>query len=197
MTDYEQQLRDVTVGEPQEINGPVYLADYDPGWPQAFEREAARIRGALGARAVLVEHAGSTSVPGLAAKPRIDIVLAVPDSANEPAYVPDLEAAGYVLRIREPGWHAHRVFKGRPDDLNLHVFTVGCSEIERMLSFRDWLRANPADRDLYLQKKRELAAREWRYVQQYADAKGELVEEILVRAGAPRSNPDEVERPVY
>ena len=88
----------------------------------------------------LLEHAGSTSVPGLAAKPRIDIMLAVPDSADEPSYVPALEAAGYVLRIREPDWYEHRVFKGPDTDVNLHVFSAGCPEIARMLLFRDWLR---------------------------------------------------------
>ena len=160
-----------------------------------FAREAARIRGAIGPRALILEHAGSTSVPGLAAKPRIDIVLAVPDSADEAAYVPAMESAGFELRIREPDWHEHRVFK-RPDfEVNVHVFTIGCTEIERMLRFRDWLREHPADRDLYLRKKRELGARTWDYVQQYADAKGELVEAILARAGAPPANPHERETP--
>ena len=193
MTDYERNLRRVTIGEPQRVDGPIHLAEYEPAWPQAFEREAARIRQVLGERALLVEHAGSTSVPGLAAKPRIDVVLAVPDSADEPAYVPAMEAAGYTLRIREPDWHEHRVFKGPDVDVNLHVFTVGCSEIERMLRFRDWLREHPADRDLYLAEKRALAARNWQYVQEYADAKGRLVEEILARAGAPPPNPHEKE----
>lgn len=91
-----------------------------------FAREAERIRGALGGRALLVEHAGSTSVPGLAAKPVVDIVLAVPDSADEPACVPPLDAAGYVLRIREPEWYGHRVFKGPDTNVNLHVFSAGC-----------------------------------------------------------------------
>lgn len=196
MTDYEQPLRAVRIGEPERIDGPVHLAEYDPAWPQAFEREAARIRQALGASALVVDHAGSTSVPGLAAKPRIDIVLAVPNSADEAGYVAPLEAAGYALRIREPDWHEHRLFKGPDVDVNLHVFTVGCSEIERMLRFRDWLRVNPADRDLYLRRKRDLAARRWEFVQQYADAKGELVEQILVRAGAPPPNPHEREQPL-
>ena len=195
MNEYEKQLRATTIGEPQRVDGHIFLAEYDPAWPGAFEREAARIRQALGDRALLVEHAGSTSVPGLAAKPRIDIVLALPDSSAEDDYVPPMEAAGYELRIREPDWHEHRVFKRADAEVNVHVFTVGCSEIERMLRFRDWLRANPADRDLYLAKKRELAPRDWEFVQQYADEKGELVEQILVRAGAPSSNPSEKETP--
>ena len=134
------------------------LADYDPGWPVLFARKAARIRAALGGRAVQVEHVGSTSVLGLAAKPIIDILLAVPDSADEQSYVPAL-AAGYVLRIREPDWFEHRLFKGPDTDINLHVSTAGAAEIDRMLLFRDRLRANDADRDAYLQVKLDLARR--------------------------------------
>jgi GrpB-like predicted nucleotidyltransferase (UPF0157 family) len=167
-------------------NAPITLADYDPGWPVLFAREAARIRAALGDRAVQIEHAGSTSVPGLAAKPIIDILLAVPDSSDEHAYVPALEAAGYVLRIREPDWFEHRLFKGPDTDINLHVFTAGAAEIDRMLLFRDHLRANDADRDAYLQVKRDLAQRTWRHVQHYADAKSTIVEQIIARAALYR-----------
>jgi len=193
MDDTAERLRDIWIGEPPRHDGPIALADYDPAWPAAFEREAARIRTALGSRALLVEHVGSTAVPGLAAKPRIDILLAVASSADEPGYVPALEQAGYVLKIRESTWHEHRVFRSADTDLNLHVFTAGCSEIERMLRFRDWLRAHPDDLQLYLATKRELAARQWAYAQQYADAKGHVVEEILARAGAPPRNDDEGE----
>jgi GrpB-like predicted nucleotidyltransferase (UPF0157 family) len=125
-------------------------------------------------------------VPGLAAKPIIDIVLAVPDSSDEPAYVPALEAGGYVLQAREPDWFEHRMFKGPDTDINLHVFTVGAAEIDRMLLFRDWLRANDADRDAYLQVKRDLAQRTWRHVQHYADAKTAIVEQIIARAALHR-----------
>ncbi|EQD76402.1 protein belonging to Uncharacterized protein family UPF0157, partial [mine drainage metagenome] len=139
----EEQIRRATIGEPTRLNGPVRLVEYDPRWPEQFAREAERIRTALGERAIRIEHVGSTSVPGLAAKPIIDILLVVANSADEPSYVPDLEAAGYVLRIREPHWHEHRLFK-RPDmELGLHVFSVGSSEIQRMLAFRDRLRDNP------------------------------------------------------
>ena len=150
-----------------------------------FERESARIRAALGAHALLVEHAGSTSVPGLSAKPLIDIVLAVADTADEPSYGPPLERAGYVMRVREPDWHEHRLFKGPDTDVNLHVFTLGCIEIERMLSFRDHLRTNEADRLLYEGAKQDLAQRTWKYTQHYADAKSAVVEDILQRIGAP------------
>jgi GrpB-like predicted nucleotidyltransferase (UPF0157 family) len=180
----EEELRAITIGELKPLDAPITLVDYDPSWPSLFEREAARIRAALGERATLVEHAGSTSVPGLPAKPIIDIVLAVADSSDEEGYVPALEAAGYVLRIREPDWFEHRVFKGPDTNVNLHVFTAGSPEIERMLRFRDHLRAHAEDRLLYERTKRELAAREWRYVQHYADAKSEVVETILTRATA-------------
>jgi GrpB-like predicted nucleotidyltransferase (UPF0157 family) len=127
---------------------------------------------------------GSTSVPGLAAKPIIDILLVVPDSADEPSYLPALKSAGYVLRVREPGWFEHRLFKGPDTDINLHVFSAGAAEIDRVLRFRDWLRVTPTDRDLYLQAKRELAQRTWRHVQHYADAKTAVIQEIMDRANA-------------
>lgn len=171
-------------------NAPIVLAEYDPRWPALFDREAARIREILGSTAALVEHVGSTSVPGLTAKPIIDIVLAVPDSADEPAYVPALQAAGYVLRIREPHWFEHRMLRGPDTLINLHVFTLGAAEIDRMLLFRDWLRADEADRDAYLRVKRDLARRTWRHVQHYADSKTAIVQEIMTRATqARRSSP--------
>jgi GrpB-like predicted nucleotidyltransferase (UPF0157 family) len=181
-TDEEIQADRVGLVVPH--NAPITLAEYDPAWPAMFAREAERIRAILGGTAVLVEHAGSTSVPGLAAKPIIDIVLAVPDSADEQAYVPALEAAGYVLRVREPDWFEHRLFKGPDADINLHVFTAGATEIDRMLLFRDWLRSSDADRDAYLRVKRDLAQRTWRHVQHYADAKSAIVADIMTRAVA-------------
>ncbi len=178
----EEQLRAAHVGELVPLNGSIQLVDYDPAWPGLFAREAGRVRAALGERVLLLEHVGSTSVPGLAAKPRIDMLLVVADSSDEPAYVPALEAAGYVLHIREPDWYEHRLFKRADVALNLHVFTAGCAEIERMLLFRNWLRDHPDDRQLYERTKRELARREWKYTQNYADAKTAVVEEILARA---------------
>ena len=121
----EEEMRAAYVGEPPIHGTTIHLAEYDPAWPTLFEREAARIRGILGDRVRVLEHVGSTSVPGLAAKPIIDIVLAVADSADESSYVPDLEAAGYVLVIREPDWYEHRVFKGPDTNVNLHIYTVG------------------------------------------------------------------------
>ena len=178
----EEALRAVTIGELNVLAGPVLLAEHDPAWPALFAGEAARIRSVLGDQVRLVEHVGSTSVPGLAAKPIIDIVLGVPDSADETAHVPPMEAAGYLLRIREPEWFEHRLFKGPDTQVNVHVFTEGSSEIGRMLAFRDRLRHHDDERRLYEQAKRALAARDWKYVQHYADAKSEVVEGIIERA---------------
>src|SRR5438552_1931610 len=178
----EEQIRAAHVGKLAPLVGPIHIADYDPEWPRLFAREAERIQATLGDRVVLLEHVGSTSVPGLAAKPRIDVLLVVANSADEPTYVPALEAAAYVLYIREPDWYEHRLFKGPDTDINLHVFSPGCPEIDRMLLFRNWLRSNASDRRLYERTKRELARGDWKYTQNYADAKTEVVEEILARA---------------
>lgn len=142
------------------------------------------MRTALAEQALRIEHAGSTSVPGLAAKPVIDMVLVVADSANERAYAPELESAGYVLRIREPEWFEHRMFQGANPAVNLHVFSSRCPEVDRMLRFRDWLRVNAADRELYQRTKVALAQQEWEQVQDYADAKSAIVGEILARSQA-------------
>src|SRR5271165_368809 len=178
----EEQIRSHTIGELQPLSGAILIVDYDPRWPELFRREADRIHGALASCALLIEHTGSTSVPDLPAKPIIDILLVVADSADEDTYAPNLERAGYVLRIREPNWHEHRMFKGPDTDINLHVFSDGCPEIDRMLMFRDWLRSNAADRDLYARTKLALAKQEWKYVQNYADAKTAVIEEIIGRA---------------
>jgi GrpB-like predicted nucleotidyltransferase (UPF0157 family) len=181
---YDRRIAELTIGTPRRLSGPIELSDYDPAWAGAYRCEAARIGGALGTRALRLEHVGSTSVPGLPAKPIIDIVLEVARSSDEPAYVPDLEAAEYGLRIRELDWFEHRVFKRRDPAVNLHVFSRECPESEMMVRFRDWLRSNTADRDLYARAKRELASRKWTYVQQYADAKTEVITSILTRAHA-------------
>jgi GrpB-like predicted nucleotidyltransferase (UPF0157 family) len=178
----EEYLRTHTIGELKPLSGPICIVDYAPEWAHRFECEANRIRSALGDRALRVEHTGSTSVPGLPAKPIIDIVLAVADSGKEAEYVPALARAGYQLRIREPGWYEHRMFEGPETDVNLHVFSSDCPEIDRMLAFRDWLRINAIDRELYARCKRALAQQNWKYTQNYADAKTAVIEEIVSRA---------------
>jgi GrpB-like predicted nucleotidyltransferase (UPF0157 family) len=185
----EEEIRASWVGEPRPLAGRIVLADYDPAWPERYRREADRVRAALGDRALLLEHVGSSSVPGLAAKPIVDMVLEVADSADERAWLPALEAAGYVLVIREPDWYQHRVLKGPDTEVNLHVFPRDCPEVQRMLAFRDHLRANRSDRELYERTKRELTERDWKYVQNYADAKTAVVEEIVARARAAAAGP--------
>ncbi len=166
-----------------ELNGQVTLVEYNPAWPGMFRRESNRIHGALGERALTIEHVGSTSVPGLIAKPCIDILLVVADAGDDDAYIPDLHEAGYVLRISEEveNWGPHRVLKGREINLNLHVLSDGSPEIREFIGFRDWLRANPVDRDRYASVKRELARHTWRHMQDYADAKSDVVRKIKTR----------------
>ena len=131
---------------------------------------------------------GSTSIPGLSAKPLIDIILCVADSADEDAYVPALTRQGYRLHLREPDWEQHRVMKGVFPPVNLHVFTAGSVEITRMLAFRDRCRAHPEEFELYLKTKQALAGQVWRHVQHYANAKGDVVEAIIARALAERAS---------
>jgi GrpB-like predicted nucleotidyltransferase (UPF0157 family) len=188
----EESIRAATVGELTPYAVKVVVEDYDPRWPSWFEQDRAAIAGALGEKALRVEHTGSTSVPGLPAKPIIDILLLVDDTADEAAYVPPLEAAGYALRIREPHDLEHRMLRrrvenGDPHSVNLHVYSprYAGAEIERVLGFRDWLRTHDEDRDHYAAVKRELARREWKYVQNYANAKTDVITEIHVKAGLP------------
>jgi GrpB-like predicted nucleotidyltransferase (UPF0157 family) len=182
MTKNEENLTKVTVGELKPIDSSIYLSPYDPVWPLSFTRLADLINNALGDKVMLLEHVGSTSVPRLSAKPVIDMVLVVSDSADESSYVPSLEKQGFVLRIREPEWFEHRMLKAPNIEGNLHVFTFGCKEIDRMLAFRDWLRNHEGDRIRYEKAKRTLSRRTWRYIQDYANAKSGVVQEILTRA---------------
>jgi GrpB-like predicted nucleotidyltransferase (UPF0157 family) len=179
----DEQIQAVSIGDVPTYQE-IVLAEYDPQWPALFEQAAEQIRSALGDAALQIYHVGSTSVPELMAKPLIDINLVVANTTDEEAYVPKLEAAGYVLRVREPDWFEHRMLRGSEPPVNLHVFPPECPEVERMLLFRDWLRTNEADRELYVRTKRELGKQEWKYVQNYADAKTAVVEEILARAQA-------------
>jgi len=172
--------REVEIGEPEKVE--IRVVDYDQRWVDRFNEESARIRGALGDRARRIEHIGSTSVPGLAAKPIIDLCVVVADSSDEASYVPALEAVGYHLRVREPDWHEHRMLRTPAHDVHVHVFSEGSTEIRRHLAFRDHLRADAADRALYEATKRELATRDWPTMQHYAEAKSDVIGAILTRA---------------
>jgi shikimate dehydrogenase len=189
--DTDQRLKSATIGSLEPFAIKVIIEPYNPEWPDWYAAERVRVAAALGPRALRIEHTGSTSVPDLPAKPIIDMLLLVADPADEPAYVPALERAGYVLRLREPDWYQHRFFhrrvsEGADRDVNMHVFApdTGAVEIARILAFRDWLRTHPEDRDLYATTKHRLATRNWKYVQHYADAKSTVINDILTRAQA-------------
>ena len=134
--------------------GPVTIHPYNLEWPRRYEALSADIRAALGDTALGIEHVGSTSVEGLAAKDVIDIDLAVTDPRDEPEYVPALEQLGYVLVIREPSFHEHRCLTFAEPRVNLHVYGPECPEAIRDRMFRDWLRSHPGDRTLYEDAKR-------------------------------------------
>lgn len=160
----------------------IEIVDYDSNWPELFATQERIVRNAVGAATLGIEHIGSTSVPGLAAKPIIDMLLVVTDSADEATYLPPLTSAGYELRVREPEFHEHRMLRTPARDVHLHVFSWGATEIERYLIFRDRLRGSAADRHLYETTKRRLAARPWPDMNAYADAKTEVIEAILAAA---------------
>jgi len=168
----------------------IKVLDYDPRWPEKYEQHAQRIKAALKERLLRIEHVGSTSVPGLAAKPIIDIDVIVVDSSDEATYLPALEKAGYVLRVREPDWHEHRMMRTPELDVHVHIFSPDSPEFKRHLVFRDWLRRNEEDRRLYDTTKRQLAPRQWEDMNAYARAKTEVVERIIATAlremGAPQ-----------
>ena len=184
MSDPSRQFELIGGQEKREIR----IVDSDPAWPHIYERHATTLRCALGSVALQIEHIGSTSVPGLAAKAIIDILLVVPDSGDENSYLAAMQHAGYQLRVREPGFYEHRMFRTPQRDVHIHVFSTGCIEIERYLLFRNRLRSNTADRLRYEAAKRDLASREWDCMNDYADAKSDVVEQIIAAARAERSS---------
>lgn len=156
----------------------VTLAEHNPDWTMRFEMERRRIVSALGDGAKQIEHVGSTSVPGLAAKAVVDVLVAVEDPHDDDLRFA-LERAGYVLRVEEPG---HRMYRTPKRDVHVHLWEVGSSEISRLLAFRNRLRRDGADRSLYERVKRELAKRDWNDVNDYAQAKTAVIQQILARA---------------
>jgi len=136
----------------------IQVVEYDGQWPVDFARVSARIRDALGDRILEIHHVGSTSVPGLPAKPVIDVDLVVADPADEPSYIPDLQAAGFVHTIRTPWWHEHRLVKSADPVAYVHIFGPDCPEVVRHLMFHDWLIEHPDERERYADAKRTAAA---------------------------------------
>ncbi len=164
------------------------IVDHDPGWAADFELLSGRITETLGPAALQIAHVGSTSVPGLPAKPIVDVDLIVADPDREAAYVPALEAAGFVLAVREPWWQQHRLFRHVDPRANVHVFGPDAVEPVRHRIFRDWLRSHPQDGIRYAEAKRA-AADEGGHVMEYNARKQQVLREIVVRAVEASSVP--------
>ena len=175
----DEYIQKVVVSGNADHNQTIVLKPYDENWPVLFEREKQRISTILKDKALMIEHIGSTSVPGLIAKPIIDILLVVEDAGKEEDYVVDLVSHGYILRIKEPDFENHHMFLGPDTDIHLHVFSQGSKEIEKYLFFRNYLRAHQEARELYANTKKTLAKKKWKYVQNYADAKSDVVQQIM------------------
>lgn len=168
------------------------LVDHDPEWATTYAGHERRIRDALGPAAVQVEHIGSTSVPGLAAKPIVDVLITVEDVTAEEDYLDPLLEAGYVLRVREPG---HRLVRTPARDANVHVMRAGDPLADAYLVFRDRLRSDPDDRELYERTKRALVEQDWPDTNAYADAKSDVVAGILTRARQARDADQSADQP--
>ena len=183
MTDGKGDSGDAPARETELIGGvekrAIVVVPYRQEWPATFERHRERIAAVLGALALGIDHIGSTAVPGLAAKPIVDVLVVVPDSAEEQAYLPAMERAGYALRVREPDFEEHRMLRTPERDVHVHVLSAGSREIERYLRFRDALRATPFLRARYQALKQALAAEGWQDMNAYAEAKSGLVETII------------------
>ena len=163
----------------------IEVTDPDPTWPRQYDDLADRIRDAMGWRVLQLEHVGSTSVQGLAAKPIIDIDLTVADPDREQDYIPALEAIGFRLAIREPWWYGHRVLRAAEPHCNLHVFGFDSPELVKHRIFRGWLQGNPDERDRYAAAKREAASEasvRGEHVMQYNARKQQVIREIYHRA---------------
>ncbi|MCH7342003.1 GrpB family protein [Pelomonas sp. CA6] len=131
----------------------IEVQPHDPSWLSTFRELGQALAAALSERARAIEHVGSTAVPGLAAKPVIDIDLIVEDPDDEDAYLPALQSLGYVLTVRERSWYGHRMLRLEAPRAHVHVFGRRCPEHVRHLLFRDWLREHPEERERYAEAK--------------------------------------------
>jgi GrpB-like predicted nucleotidyltransferase (UPF0157 family) len=176
-----EQMADALVGEPPAKWQSIVIEDYDPAWVDRFAAASSLLNEILGGLIISIEHVGSTSVPGLAAKPIIDIDLLIEDTAQESRYIPALERRGYRLVLREPWWHGHRMLVSPAEDVNLHVWPQIAPEPIRHRLFRDWLRSHPEDRDLYATTKRRLARDTAHQPGDYSLAKNDVIDDIYGR----------------
>ncbi|MEA2678214.1 MAG: hypothetical protein QOJ81_2355, partial [Chloroflexota bacterium] len=164
------------------VSDAIKIADYDPSWPGRYEEMRARLAEGLGGMALRIDHVGSTAVPGLAAKPIIDIEISVPDVADVASFKNAIEAQGFASRMIEPGHHYFRPPPGLPRDFQVHVCTIGSDWERRHLLFRDFLRADPDTAAGYEALKRDLATRfTWDRIA-YTDAKGPFIDAAISRA---------------
>jgi GrpB-like predicted nucleotidyltransferase (UPF0157 family) len=175
-----QEFRGGTILGPGRVD-PVEVVDYDPGWRDTFALWRARLAQALRMTARRIEHVGSTAVPGLAAKPVVDIQVSVPDVDDESAFAPALEGLGLQLRYRHHGlgWRYFRPRPGLPRDVQVHVCTAGSTWERRHLLFRDYLRAHPDAAHAYADVKHRVAADHHLDRIGYNDAKGPFIDETL------------------
>jgi GrpB-like predicted nucleotidyltransferase (UPF0157 family) len=173
----DRWLDQAIIGERQP--GPVRLVEYDAHWPAQFERIRERLVHALRATATTVEHIGSTAIPGMVAKPIVDVLVTVNDVEDEPRYLPAIVGLGYALRVREDG---HRMFRPASRDAHVHVCAEGSRKQRDYLLLGDWLRRSAEDRGAYGRLKWKLATEDWPDVNYYAQAKSPLISQILERA---------------
>jgi GrpB-like predicted nucleotidyltransferase (UPF0157 family) len=176
-----EQMATALVSEPPNGWRPIVIEDYDPAWADRFTTVSSSLHELLGGMIIDVQHVGSTSVPGLAAKPIIDVDLLVADTADESRYVPALEQFGYCLVLREPWWYGHRMLVDSAEDVHLHVWPQGAPEPVRHRLLRDWLRSHPEDRELYASTKRRLARDTADHPSDYTLAKSGVIDDIYTR----------------
>lgn len=165
----------------------IEIVDYDPAWPAQYERLQTRIAAALGTTALSITHVGSTSVPGLPAKPVIDVDIIVADICDESTYVPALEKAGFQFFMREPDFYEHRMFVDYNPQANIHIHSPTSGQVMRHTAFTTWLKNHPEDRNLYAEIKRKAskeAIENSEDVNQYNARKSAVLQQILARAMA-------------
>lgn len=160
----------------------VELVAYDPRWPVLYEQMRARLASALGPTALRIDHVGSTAVPGLAAKPIVDIQVSVPEVDDEGPYRQPIEDQGFALRYREPGHRYFRPPPGLPRLWQVHVCTVGSEWEWDHLLFRDYLRAHPAAAAEYAAIKRRAASEHPTDRVTYTDAKDPWIRATVAAA---------------
>lgn len=162
------------------VANPVIIEDYDPRWPQLFEVLRSRISTTLAKLAVSIEHVGSTSVPGLAAKPIIDIDVLLRSSDDVPEVIRLLAEIGYEHR-GDLGVTGREAFRANPGSIQHHLYVCppGSREYERHIAFRDYLRLHTADAHAYALLKRDLACKFGADREGYNLAKSQFVQRIL------------------